>query len=386
MRPQLLTAALASGAFAARPFLNEPDTGLEDFLGDIEPGTLPDIEAMASLPDFDFAARNYLPLRNYTWFRHGAGGEWSYRNNLEAFQRYSFKQRALTDVTKVKETMATTILGHNFSAPFYISPAAAGIRSHPKAETGLVKGAAAGDILYIPSLLASKTIEQIAAEKAKGQVLFQQLYLDNNDTRTKELLARCEKAGAAAIVLTVDAVAEGNRVRQWRFKPSNPEKFSEELSLFNWEYYDKLASLTDLPVVLKGINSVQDAKLAVEHKVPAIIISNHGGRQVDGVYSGIETCLEIHNEAPDVFKQTEVWADGGVRYGTDVLKLLALGVKAVGLGRTFMYSNIYGTEGVERAIDLLKHEIAIDAANLGITDLKKINPDWVRWNQNGWYS
>ena len=138
-----------------------------------------------------------------------------------------------------------------------------------------------------------------------------------------------------------------------------------------------MASLTDLPVVVKGINSVEDAKLAVEHKVPAIIISNHGGRQVDGVSSAIETALEIHNEAPEVFKQTEVWADGGVRYGTDVIKLLALGIKAIGLGRSFMYSNVYGAEGVERAIEILKYEIAIDAANLGISDLKKINPDWV---------
>ncbi|KAM5347306.1 hypothetical protein ACJ41O_010311 [Fusarium nematophilum] len=383
MRPQLLTAALASGALAARPFLNEPDTGLEDFLGDIKPGTLPDISAIAALPDFDFAARNYLPLRNYTWFRLGAGGEWSYRNNLEAFQRYSFKPRALTDVTKVNESLPTTILGHNFSAPFFISPAARAIRTHPDAERGLVKGAAAGDILYIPSLSASMTMEEIAAEKAEGQVLFQQLYLDNNDSRTKKLLARSKKAGAAAIVFTVDAVAEGSRARLRRFGPSPNDK---EPALFTWEYYDKLASLTDLPVILKGINSVEDAKLAVEHKVPAIIISNHGGRQVDGVYSAIETCLEIHNEAPEVFKQIEVLADGGVRYGTDVLKLLALGVKAVGLGRPFMYSNIYGTEGVKKAIDLLKHEIEIDAANLGISDLKKISPDRVRWDRNGWFS
>ncbi|EEU39739.1 uncharacterized protein NECHADRAFT_39199 [Fusarium vanettenii 77-13-4] len=377
MRPQLLTAALASGAFAARPFLNEPDIGLEEFLGEIEPGTLPNISAIATLHDFDFAARNYLPQSNYSWFRHGAGGEWSYRNNLEAFQRYTFRQRALTDITKVRNSLPTTILGHNFSAPFYISPAAQGIRCHPEAESGLVKGAAAGDILYIVCLFPLHAVKPLSNHHPA-------LYLDNNDTNTKALLARSEKAGAAAIVFTVDAVADGNRPRRRRFESSfNPD---EELSLFNWEYYDKLASLTDLPVVVKGINSVQDTKLAVEHKVPAIIISNHGGRQVDGVSSAIETALEIHNEAPEVFKQTEVWADGGVRYGTDVIKLLALGVKAIGLGRSFMYSNVYGAEGVERAIDILKYEIAIDAANLGISDLKKINPDWVRWNQSGWYS
>ncbi|KAK7429476.1 hypothetical protein QQZ08_004068 [Neonectria magnoliae] len=204
------------------------------------------------LNDFDFAARNYPSIRNYTWFRYGAAGEWSYRNNLEASQRCTFKQRALVDITKVKKTLSS---------------------------------------------------QQTT-----------QLYLDNNDTATKELIRRNEETGAKAIVFTIDAVAEGNRVRGRQFEPPSGSD-DEELSLFGWDYYGKLASFTDLPAIIKGINSVEDAKLAVEHKVLAIIISNHGGRQVDG---------------------TEVFADGGVRYRTDVLKRLALGVKAVGLGRYFM--------------------------------------------------
>jgi isopentenyl diphosphate isomerase/L-lactate dehydrogenase-like FMN-dependent dehydrogenase len=111
--------------------------------------------------------------------------------------------------------------------------------------------------------------------------------------------------------------------------------------------------------------------------VPAIILSNHGGRQVDGTQSSLETALEIYHEAPEVFEQIEVWADGGIRYGSDVLKLLTLGVKAVGLGRPFMYANVFGQESVERVIKQLKHEIAIDAANIGIADLKKITPSSV---------
>lgn len=136
--------------------------------------------------------------------------------------------------------------------------------------------------------------------------------------------------------------------------------------------------MTDLPVILKGIMSVDDAKLAVKHKVPAIILSNHGGRQLDGSPSSLEVALEIHEKAPEVFKQIEVYADGGVRYGADVLKLLSLGVKAVGLGRPFMFANVYGTKGIEKAIEIIKHEIAIDAANLGVGDLEQINPSYVR--------
>lgn len=123
--------------------------------------------------------------------------------------------------------------------------------------------------------------------------------------------------------------------------------------------------------------SVEDAQAAVKNGVKAIILSNHGGRQLDGSPSSLEVALEIYKADPGLFKQIEVYADGGVRYGTDVLKLLALGVKAVGLGRPFMYANCYGTTGVAKAIEILKHELAIDAANLGLADIKQITPDYV---------
>jgi isopentenyl diphosphate isomerase/L-lactate dehydrogenase-like FMN-dependent dehydrogenase len=135
--------------------------------------------------------------------------------------------------------------------------------------------------------------------------------------------------------------------------------------------------MTTLPVIPKGIMTVEDAQLAVAAGAKAIFLSNHGGRQLDGSPSSLEVAIEIYNQAPEIFSQVEVYADGGVRYGTDVLKLLALGVKAVGLGRPFMYANIYGWEGVKKAIDLLKHEIAIDAANMGLGDLKKIDASYV---------
>jgi isopentenyl diphosphate isomerase/L-lactate dehydrogenase-like FMN-dependent dehydrogenase len=136
--------------------------------------------------------------------------------------------------------------------------------------------------------------------------------------------------------------------------------------------------MTDLPIVLKGLQTVEDVRAAIKHNVPAVILSNHGGRQLDSSPSSLEVALEIHEEDPDLFNQIEIYADGGIRYGADVLKLLALGVKAVGLGRPFMFANTYGVDGVKHAIQLLKHEIAIDAGNLGLPDLKKINPSYVR--------
>ncbi|CAJ0552851.1 Ff.00g009290.m01.CDS01 [Fusarium sp. VM40] len=381
MRSQILASALISGAMAARPFLEQPDTGLELVLGDLPKGKLPELDQMIGLPDFEWAAENYLPIENYTYYRNGAAGEWSYRNNLEVFQRYRFKPRVMVDITNVESTLPTTILGHNFSAPFFISPCAKGGNAHPDAEKNFVKGAAAGDILYMPALYASLSIEEIAKSKAEGQVVFQQLYLSSNDTETQELLDRSEKAGAAAIIFTVDSAADGNRHRAARFGVGSADS---SYSYITWDYYKKLQKMTKLPVIIKGIGSAQDAKLAVKHGAPAIILSNHGGRQLDSSPSGLEVALEIHEEAPEVFKQIEVLADGGVRYGADVLKLLSLGVKAVGLGRPFMYSNVFGVDGVKKVIDILKHEIAIDAGNLGVADIQKINPSFVKWKFNNW--
>ncbi|KAI8960351.1 FMN-dependent alpha-hydroxy acid dehydrogenase [Daldinia sp. FL1419] len=376
MRTTFLSLSLLGGALAARPFLNEPDTGFDEYFADLPAGELPPLDKLVGLPDFDAAARRHLPTQNYTYYRNGAGGEWSYRNNLEVFNRYRLRPRTMVDITNIESTLPTTILGHNFSAPFFISPAARGGYGNTAAEKGLVEGAAAGDILYMPALLASMTIEEISAFKAKDQVTFQQVYLDSNDTATKEIFARAKDSGSKAIVFTIDSAADGNRHRAARYGVGSADS---AYTLITWDFYDHIRTLTDLPIVLKGIQTVEDAQKAVEHKVPAIYLSNHGGRQIDGARSPLEAAIEIRQQAPEVFSQLEVYADGGVRYGADVVKLLALGVRAVGLGRPFMYANVYGTEGVKRAIEILKHEIAIDAANAGVADLKRIDPGIVDW-------
>lgn len=191
MRAQTLVTALINGALAARPWLNEPDTGIDDVLGDLPEGTLPDLSDMVGLPDFDWAARHYLPLRNYTYYRNGAAGEWSYRNNLEVFQRYRLRPRVMVDITNIESTLPyvtiynfdevsdprtrTTILGHNFSAPFFISPCARGAYGHPEAELNFVRGAAAGDILYM-------------VRELQDMVYFGKQVIDSNTARTSSIL------------------------------------------------------------------------------------------------------------------------------------------------------------------------------------------------------
>ncbi|KAJ0163653.1 Cytochrome b2, mitochondrial [Colletotrichum tanaceti] len=382
MRAALIS-ALAAGAAATRPFVNEPDTAIELSLPDLAVGALPELEKMVGIPDFEYAARNYLPARNYTYYRNGAAGEWSYRNNLEVYGRYRFRPRTMVDITNVQSTLPTTILGYNFSAPIFISPAARADYGHPDAELNLMKAAGTENILYMPALFAGKSIEQIAEVKTEGQVAFQQLYLGGNDTATQILFDRTKASGAKAIVYTIDSPADGNRHRAARFGVGSADS---ALTLITWDVYRKYTTMTDLPIILKGIMTVEDAEAAVENKVPAIVLSNHGARQLDGSPSALEIALEIYEKDPSIFQKIEVYADGGVRYGSDVLKLLSLGVKAVGLGRPFMFANIFGQEGVEKAIQIMKREVAMDAGNLGVADLKKIDSSFVKWTPNNWFS
>lgn len=208
-------------------------------------------------------------------------------------------------------------------------------------------------------------------------LITQQIYISNNETANSLLFRRIEKMGAKAMVLTVDSAGDRTRHRALRFEENTNQTRSASYIPMTWTIYRDLKKLTKLPIVPKGIQTVEDAVQAVEAGAPAIFLSNHGGRALDGSPSAFEVALEIHKKAPQVFKKIEVYADGGVRYGTDVVKLLALGVRAVGLGRSFMYANLYGAEGVSRAAMLLKREITASAASLGVADLKNINTSFV---------
>ncbi|KAF2653641.1 FMN-dependent alpha-hydroxy acid dehydrogenase [Lophiostoma macrostomum CBS 122681] len=391
MRATILS--FASVALAARPWMSQPDTGIEGQLGNIT--GLPDIDSLVGIPDFEWVAQRVLNISSYTYYSNGAAGEWSYRNNLEVFQRYALRPRVVVDTTGIESTLPTKILGYNFSAPFFIAPAARAGFAHPEAEANLVNGAAESNILYVPSQHGTLTMAQIGdVHKNTSQVTFQQSYPPNdNDTEAKELFKQIEDAGNKAIFLTVDSAADGNRHRAARYQVGTlpnygPNAVPTSYTKMTWEMYRKWQNFTSLPIVPKGIQTVDDARLAVQNGAPAIYLSNHGGRQVDTSRAPLEVAIKIYQEAPEIFKQVEVYADGGVRYGADIVKLLALGVHAVGIARPFMFSNVYGVDGVKRAVEMFKHELAIDASNVGVADVHQISPDIVDWSQptNYWYS
>ncbi|KAI1343044.1 S-2-hydroxy-acid oxidase [Xylariaceae sp. FL0016] len=381
-----IIAALVGAASAARPFLNEPDTGLETFLYGTNwtEGTQPLLKDMRGIPDFDFAARQKLDDENYSYYRTAAGGEWSYRNNLEIWSSVKFRPRQLTDVTRVNETLGTTVLGYNFSAPVFIAPAARAAYGDPdRAELNFMQAAASENILYTPALYASKTIEELAAVKSNTtlngpQVVFQQIYTNANLSVTWDNIRRAESAGAKAIIWTIDAPSGSTRHRAARYDTTNANSVTSSLT---WDIYEQMKNHTSLPIIPKGISTVEDALAALDKGVPAIYISNHGGRQLDHSPSPLEIAYEIRRNAPQVFERMEVLADSGVRYGSDVLKLLALGVKAVGLGRPFMYANCYGLDGVAKAIQILKTEIVQDAAQIGIHDVQNVPASFVSFDR-----
>lgn len=386
MFSSLFTATiLITGALAARPFVEWPDTGLEDVVKHVKVGTLPNLEDMIGLNDFQWAAKNYLPIKNYTYYRSGAGGEYSYRNNLEVYNRYALKPRVMNDITDIESSLNTTILGYKFSNPFFISPAARADYGHPDAELNIMKAAVSSNTLYIVSNSAAKPIDEIAdvIPTNSSYNFFRQLYTSTDDAKNQALFDESEKVGAKAFVWPVDSAGHPSRERSIRF---NVNSAVTSLQTLDWAVYNKFRNMTKLPIILKGIQSAADARTCVQNNVPAIILSNHGGRNLDGSRSSLEVALEIYNTDRTIFDQIEVYADGGVRYGTDALRLLALGVRAVGLGRPIMFSNVFGEEGIAKALDLLRNQVMSDAANLGVSDLKQINASYVEWTPNYWYS
>ncbi|GKT65254.1 cytochrome mitochondrial precursor protein [Colletotrichum tofieldiae] len=179
---------------------------------------------------------------------------------------------------------------------------------------------------------------------------------------------QAEKTGARALVLTADSAGDPTRHRALRYIPDTNIAHPNRNTYMTWDCCRQLQNMNSIPIIHRGIQTAEDACMAVEVGAPAIFLSNHGGHALDGspspVPSPVEVARETFEKDPGIFQEIELYADRGVRYGTDALKLLALGVRAVGLGRPFMFVYVYGTKDVTRAIQLLKEEIATSAASL----------------------
>ncbi|GFS94666.1 hydroxyacid oxidase 1 [Nephila pilipes] len=350
--------------------------------------------------DFEKYALQTLPRNAADYYRSGANEEQTLQENREAFKRLRFRPRFLRDVSKRR--LNTTILGHNISFPVCVAPSAMHRMAHPDGEVATAKGAAAEGVVMTLSTLSTTSLEDVA-KAAPEAIRWLQLYIYTDRDSTKEFITRAEKAGFSAIVLTVDAPIFGHRFADSRNKFSlpphlrlgnfpEPEKssvastskavsglntYAESMfdASISWKDIDWLKKITSLPIILKGILTAEDALLAVEHEVAGIVVSNHGARQLDGVPATIEVLPEIVRA---VAGRCEVYLDGGVRNGTDVLKALALGAKTVFVGRPILWGLVHsGESGVRRILQILKEEFDTAMALSGCSTIEDIKPSLV---------
>lgn len=328
--------------------------------------------------DFEDVARGNLPDDAWNYFAGGAGDEATLRDNREAFARLRLLGRVMRDVSG--RSLETTLLGQPVSMPVMVAPVAMQKLAHDDGELATARAASAARALMIVSTLATTSIEDIA--KASPGPRWFQLYIYKDRGVTADLVRRAEDAGCGAIVLTVDGQVWGRRDRDQRsgftlppgmtlanLSSSGHDKvpsgtdgsgiaaYAASLldDSIDWNDLESLVASTKLPVVCKGVLHPDDARLCLAHGARGVFVSNHGGRQLDGSPATMDV-LQAVVDAVD--GRAEVYLDGGVRRGTDVVKALALGARAVAVGRPVIWSlGAGGQKGVARMLELLREEL-----------------------------
>lgn len=336
--------------------------------------TKPPLSAVHSLDDFEPIAQKTLTKKAWAYYRTGCADEVTLAENKDAFRRMFLKPRVLRDVSKVD--FLTTILGTSVLLPVYISAFAHSVWGHELAEKNFTWAAAETNTVQMIPSMAGFPIPEILAEAKPGQTQWLQIYTSSLRSETETLLHQAKAAGnVLTIVWTVDTAQLGKREYEQRLMGTSFDTIIANDPSFNWEDVTKYKRETGFKFLLKGIQNVDDAVLAAQSGVDGIIVSNHGGRQLDTARSSIEVLAEIVPvlKQKGLYNNIEIFLDGGVRRGTDVIKAIALGARAVGLGRPFLYSaSVYGKDGVVKAIDLLKAEIELAMRLLGVTELSQL--------------
>lgn len=339
--------------------------------------------------DYEPLAQARIEPAAWDFYQGGSDDELTLRENRTAFERIRLRPRMLVDVTRCN--LSTSVLGTSISMPIMVAPMAYHCLAHPEGECASVEGTGKIGTLMIASTFSNCTLEEIAkaASEVNGPLWFQ-LYIYNDLEVSANLVRRAEAAGYRAIVLTVDAPLLGKRERDIRsqftlpphlsagnFPPEDTPKEYIPLPLpVTWETVDWLRSQTSLPILLKGILTAEDAELAVQHGVAGIVVSNHGGRQLDSAVSSIEALPEV---VEAVAGRCEIYVDGGIRRGTDVLKALALGARAVLVGRPILWGlAVNGAEGVYHVLQLLRDELELSMALAGRPSVESIDRSLVK--------
>lgn len=363
----------------------------------------PPLGSTINLHDFQVIAEKFMTSLAWAYISSGSDNEISLQENAAAYSRVFLRGRILRKISNVNTS--TTILGCPSTLPIYTSPVGLGKLVHPDGECAIAQADGKEGIIQVVNTVSSMPIEAIMKARVRDdQPVFWQLYLDKDLEKSKAFVARVERCGVKAIWLTVDSPVTGNRERDERSKGVDEDAEEEEVledvvndmksggagvaasnnSFVNgdvdWDIVQWLRSITKLPIVIKGIGCVEDAMAAYEHGADGIVLSNHGGRSQDTAQSSLLTLLEIRTYAPHIMgKKMQIFVDGGVRRGTDVLKALCLGADAVGIGRPVLFSMSagYGHYGIRRMIQILRREIETNMAFLGARTIKDLSPHMI---------
>ena len=347
--------------------------------------------------DFEPVMKKNVPPAHFGYMATGVDDEVTLRANREGFRKFELRPRRLVDVSKVD--ISAEILGVKYDSPIVIAPAGSNRAFHPDAEIAVAKAAKAGNHLQILSTVATTSIEDAIA--ARGAPVWFQLYTTQRWEIAEGLVRRAEAAGAPAIAVTLDVRSPAKwetfvRLRRTDTREcgschglntylSRKPNFSgidlggvssTVVTNLTWDLIKRLRDTVKVKLVLKGILAFEDAKLAADAGIDAIVVSNHGGRVEDGVSATIDVLPEI---VQAVGGRMPVLVDSGFRRGSDIVKALALGAHAVCIGRPYLWGlGAFGQPGVERVLGILRAETRTAMAQLGAPSLRDLTPAMVR--------
>jgi isopentenyl diphosphate isomerase/L-lactate dehydrogenase-like FMN-dependent dehydrogenase len=347
--------------------------------------------------DFEVAARKVLPPAHFGYMATGVDSDATLKANREGYSHYQLRPRRLVDVSHVD--MSTEIFGTKWPTPMVLSPVGSQKAFHPEGEVAVARAAGTKDVLQILSTVATSSVEEVT--KARAGPIWYQLYPTNKWEATQKLVKRAEAAGCPVLVFTVDLLAGRNTETQTLFRRMDSRQCSAchaadpgaiyrrkpmfagidttGLSLVSpaltWEFVRRLRDLTSMKLVLKGIETAEDASLCLENGVDGIIVSNHGGRAEESGRATIDSLPEVIQA---VGRRIPVLVDGGIRRGTDVFKALALGARAVGIGRPYVWGlAAFGQAGVEQVLEILHREFELVMKQCGTRSVQEINPSFI---------
>ena len=393
-----LAALMAGPSLAGEPSLKLPDPMVWAPQG-LEP--IKDPKEAINVFDFEPAAFKNVPPAHFGYMASGIDDEVTLRANREGFMKFQLRPRRLNDVSKLD--MSIEVFGSKYDSPIFISPTGGNQFFHSDGELAVARAARVGNHLQVLSTSSNYPVDDVA--KARGAPIWFQLYASPSFDVAAALIKKADAAGCPVLVVTVDRVAGRNQETLFRLMKGDTRecsgchdrssfaaraarrhnydgidltsiKGSGESNNLTWDTIKRMRDVTRMKIVLKGIVTSEDAQLSVNNGIDGILLSNHGGRGEDNGRSTIDALPEI---IAAVNSRMPVIIDSGFRRGTDVIKALAMGAQAVGVGRPYLWGlGAFGQEGVERVLELLRTETRAAMQQCGVHSVKELNPSFVR--------